>query len=530
MEKLDISRLKNIKIQYRIVFISVFIFGLLAHGMGIFNKYSFHDEVYYLFGEGATFESGRWMLGILGAAARAIYKDTLISIPVFQSAVSFCLIAASAVILVKFLEIENNTVCALIGGLMVVFPTITGLFSYMFTFTYYMIALLLAVISGWLMIRAKKWYGVLGGIVLAVCSVGIYQAFVPVIFCVMLFGLIQEAAFSDEYRTASFIRKSLLALLYIVAFLGLYLAVNKLFLSILHIKLTDYKAIDTMGMGSYLTYRRRFTRMIYDYLGIYPVFINSIYPNRILDLRHIIIALSFALVVIQALRVGKKDILRGVALVGFFFVFLVAANFIMVMVDPLEVHMLMVYGQAMPFILFAWLMEKVTLPRPKLEQAVKSLCVFLLLAVVVLYSRFDNKCHLRVEFRKAQSASYCTTLITRIKSVDGYSDKMPVVYVNVNKGGIRDATIYDFDEFGEMEVIGMYGNVLNPLEMFSYKEYLKTWHSFAPETLSDEDYVNRPEVIAMPSYPDSGSIQILDGVIVVKLADNDDCGIGGRVN
>ena len=38
---------------------SAFVFGILAHGMMLFNKYSFHDDIHYMFDVGSTYTLGR---------------------------------------------------------------------------------------------------------------------------------------------------------------------------------------------------------------------------------------------------------------------------------------------------------------------------------------------------------------------------------------------------------------------------------------------------------------------------------------
>lgn len=48
--------------RYKVSFFAAVIIGFFAHGLALFNKYSFHDDVYCLFTVGSTFSSGRWML------------------------------------------------------------------------------------------------------------------------------------------------------------------------------------------------------------------------------------------------------------------------------------------------------------------------------------------------------------------------------------------------------------------------------------------------------------------------------------
>ena len=51
--------------QFFTAMLSAYLFGLLAHGMTLFQKLSVLDDVLCLFDTGATYTSGRWFLGIL---------------------------------------------------------------------------------------------------------------------------------------------------------------------------------------------------------------------------------------------------------------------------------------------------------------------------------------------------------------------------------------------------------------------------------------------------------------------------------
>ena len=51
----------------------------------------------------------------------------------------------------------------------------------------------------------------------------------------------------------------------------------------------------------------------------------------------------------------------------------------------------------------------------------------------------------------------------------------------------------------------------------SWKDFLNLWCGFSPPFANPEAFASLPEVQAMPAYPDSGSIRMVDGVVVVKL-------------
>lgn len=61
---------------------------------------------------------------------------------------------------------------------------------------------------------------------------------------------------------------------------------------------------------------------------------------------------------------------------------------------------------------------------------VKKICVFLLALLAFLNVRFANVCYAKETVLQSQTISYYTTLISRIQSVEGYSDELPVIYVN----------------------------------------------------------------------------------------------------
>ena len=131
-----VSTVKNINILYKITFIFTFIWGIFAHGMALFNKYSFHDDmtnIYY--GTGATISSGRWMLEIFNRVK--LYLNFYYSIPVFYGFLVILLIAVINVLLVEFFSVKNVYFCVFFSGLTVSFPTVCSLFGFMFTSFYY---------------------------------------------------------------------------------------------------------------------------------------------------------------------------------------------------------------------------------------------------------------------------------------------------------------------------------------------------------------------------------------------------------
>ena len=65
-------------------FFSAAVFGLLAHGIMLFNKLSAHDDLHYLFELGTTVTTGRWTLHILYWLHTVFFQDTPMSLPLLN--------------------------------------------------------------------------------------------------------------------------------------------------------------------------------------------------------------------------------------------------------------------------------------------------------------------------------------------------------------------------------------------------------------------------------------------------------------
>ena len=121
MEK-TAEKLKVNESLLKTVLCSATFWGLLAHGMVLFNKYSFHDDVRYFNEVGATYESGRWMLGILGSLSANLLGSKNYSLPVVKwYDYEFCALQQSYICWRIVLRIQSKPLVILLCGSMVTF-------------------------------------------------------------------------------------------------------------------------------------------------------------------------------------------------------------------------------------------------------------------------------------------------------------------------------------------------------------------------------------------------------------------------
>ncbi len=514
MELDIIRRIRKIDVRYKIAFIATFIMGLLSQGMGLFNKYSFHDDAMN-YGVGATYTLGRWMLDILGRLECFIYGDGHYSLPAFNGFLAIFFIALSACILINMLEIKSEFLCAFLACLMVCFPVITSTFGYAFTLHFYMLALLLGLLGAYFICKGSNWYSLLLGIILAGFSVGIYQAYMPVTLTIILFYLIKCALNDDD--TLILIKKILSAAISCVLFMAVYLVGNKIYLKIFDAELSDYMGISSMGKNSLSEYIARA-------IDAYKQFFNpsteagyNMYPGRLLFLYKAAILIALIMCVISFVRIFKNKRINAVIFAVLVACIPLSVNFIFVMTNRSEVHSLMVYSQLLPFLFCGWMVEKTSIDKMLVKNTISIITTILAVLTLVLYSRVDNKCYLKAEFAQQEAISYFTTLVTQIKETDGYTDEMQVAFVNGYN--ITDATLQSGDA-GAMSDIGYAAysaDVRGYVNDWNWINFMRQWTGFSPVIADAVPYYENDEVSAMPSYPDKGSIKVIDNVIVVKF-------------
>lgn len=513
--KLDlIDNIKNMKIQYKVTIICTLIFGILSQGMGIFNKYSYSDDIGAGFSSlGATTSSGRWMLEALSRIDSLLFGDGHYSLPVINGFVTIILISISACLLVSLFEIKNKTLCACVGGVMIAFPSITGMFGYIFTAPSYMTGLLLAIGGTVIVCRNNNWKIIIG-IVFMGCSVGIYQAFIPVMLGVFVIYLIKYCAFESE-NTKTIIKEIIKIIISVISFILFYFLVNKIVLSISGIELTTYQGINTMGKDSISDY---LSRVVYAYGRFFILNESSsyyMYYGHVKYVYYCVLIISFILMLSLCIKIWKINKFNSITLLCLYICIPLASNFIFVMVDPDQVHALMVYGQIIPFILLDVLLDNYQSDK----ESYKYISVFgiiSLLLINIMYCRLDNQCYLYAELSQQEAISYFTTLVTRIKSCENYDDELPVSFVFIDGSHIEDKSIYDSEHLDHIKVIP-YDDLYHYVNNYEWKTFMKRWCGYSPEIVDGSDLSNNQEVLEMTCYPDAGSIKVINNRVIVKF-------------
>ena len=504
-----IDKLRKMDARYKVTAVSTFLWGVVSQGMGLFNKFSVHDDVMN-FEVGATYSSGRWMLDLLGKLETLLFKQGHFSLPLFNGMLAFVLIAASACLIVRLLEVRNLFFCSFIGGLMAAFPVITSIFGYMFTLHFYMVALLFAVLGACCVCLGDTWYLYLAGAVLLGASLGVYQPFFPVGVTLILLYLISFSAKADDWKVL--LKKALLCGLCLAAALVFYLIVNRAFLTLYGISI-NYFGVTSMGGASLAEYLRR---AVYTYTEYFYPNINSkyyMYRDRVSIIYKAVVLLTVLLSVRMTMKLYKKNRPNALLCAVLMLLFPVCTNLIIVMAGQQNVHSVMVYTSLFPFVYCVWLLDRAEWKPGLLEKSTGFLVTCVCILVLLVFTRYDNMAYLKATYAQQNAISYFTTLIAQIKETDGYSDDLPVTFL----GEITDSSVSTGDADKIFVRLFPYGSVDGYLNNYRWKEFMWQWCGYHPTVVSSEGFADLEEVQAMPHYPDDGSIKVIDGTVVVNF-------------
>ena len=493
-------------------FMGALAFGLLGQGMGLFNKFSWHDDIFSLFMTGTASGLGRWMLHVMAEAERWFYGNGYFSLPVVNGVISLLCVGLSAGLMTDFFRIRSRWLSLLLGGVMAV---VTSLFGFMYTVHYYMIALLMVTGGSILFCGVGPWWKKGIGVLLCGCGIGTYQAFIPIMLMIVLTDQILFLARREEDLRA-WGKRVLIRAACVAGAMGVYFAGSELFLRIKGAELDSYLGISQMGEGGLSVY---LARVLLAYREFFLPSRNTLwdmYPQALLNVYRLMLCLDAALAAVWVARTWKKGPARALLLAAAFALVPLGCNFVFVMSDT--VHSLMVYGQVMQMVLLVCLADGAELPSLFCRKALSGAAALLLALSAVMYIRYDNQCYLKTAFQQQEAISWNTTLVTRIESAEGFRDELPVAFVN--RRDMADQNLYNLTEL-DFLTLGTYDtDIRGYLNDWAWSEFLARWCGFRPQTVDPEQVKNWPEVQAMPSYPDDGAIQIIRDVIVVKFSES----------
>ena len=518
----------NIDKRIKMCFLSAFICGLFAHIYALTNHLYNYDELWHTpTGFGTGLEVGRWALSITVWIQKVLFDDCF-TIPFINGMLTIILYAVAACFVVSALDIKDEFYAIIVGGLMTTFPALTCRMFFMFTTHYYAIGIAMAATGAWIIAKKKlNILKVMIAIALTVYGMAIYQANFTTAVCILVGNLLVWLITENvELKTA--IKKCINYVLYLGACMVLFLAGSKIALSITGKQMETYENLDQMGRISMEQLIEGIIRCYKTFFKLPIIDVYSMNPNRIVKIAFLICFLVLLYTFVKVWMM-KKEVYLKVLVSLVFAVLPIAVNLIIIMaISSGTMYSIMVYEIVFVFIISIACLEAIrtcnsditAIPNKmvidKVETLLNSVTAVMLVITVITYIWFANGNYLAMEYTNQHDNAYYQTLMTQIKSVDGYHADMPITMIGKP---VVDSTYTRQDMIGgTFNLSGKSSTNINAYSSWNIMTRVLGYDPVNRNSDEEEEYFRGlDEVKDMPCYPSSGSIKIIDDTIVIKF-------------
>lgn len=496
--------------EYSLPLLASFLFGALAYMFIFTSKLVNHDDVSALFSKGGSVVIGRWGLELVDKVLPNY------SMPWLYGVLSIALLAAAVCVIIHIFHVRSKLLQVLLAGTIIVFPSMIGMFPYMFMSATYSGSFLFSILAVWLVKDHPKW-GFLPAVGLMVFSLSIYQAHVSVAASLLVLVVIQRLLYEDEI--GPIVQKGIFFVFFLIVSLGLYYAATQLVLKFYGIEFAGYASgslsfsLANIPADIAEAYKTFFQYIFHGYLGLIPTLLS----RRIHYLFFIAVGILF---VIWAIAQKGKNIARFLLLGAMLVIFPLAINCMHLFATNDSIHTLVLYGFVAVYVLAAVIADACIslLSQGKLSSLFRQAAlnvVTLAMAVTILINTYiSNESYLNLYLRYENAYAFYTSLIADIKMMPQFSADTKLAII-----GAYDQPDYYAEKFPVThEITGVYGFLP---DSYSNNLFVEYYIGFPIEFASMEEIEaiqDTPEYQQMPVYPYYGSMQLFEDILAVKLS------------
>lgn len=493
-------------------FFSCLVTGYLVHLYAFTNLIPNSDGLSRVFDTQQMTISGRWFLHYASALNHFTQMPAVIGL------LSLVFLGLAAALAADLLGLRGRLLSGLAGAVMAAFPCLGYTFLYMFTASAYCLAVFLAVLSVWLAKRGKL--GWLLGVLALALSMGTYQAYAAVAISLSLLVILRETL-DPKSTFQGTLRLGLGLAAYLAVGAVLYYVILLIFLKVKNLELLSYLGMDAASSGYPFGQLPHLLLTTYKQVIAFfflPGSANGFSNGWMAALNLIALLLGAACFLSRLVGTGLwKEPWRPAGALAMAALLPLGINFGQILSPYSAPTPLMKYAFVAVYLavlLLAGLSDGPAL-RPLLRRAAPLALVW---AAALLLSFLNTNNLLYTASAQAHRAteSYVTRLLTRVESCPDYEPGMEIVLV----GAIPTDQIYSqIESYAQVEHYSVPLDTVAPLNKHLYY-YLNDWLNVPVEEPSEETMLAvsaSPEFAAMPLYPADGSVQVLDGRLVVKL-------------
>ena len=483
----------------RLPFLSALLVGLLTYMYCFTNKFETMDDLACFFGTGSSLVLGRW-----GLKLSELFFP-MCSVPWLNGMISLLFLCMAICTIVRMFSLKDPVIVVLLSALMVSFPTQVCTFGYMYTAPQYAFALFLSTVSARIASKGLNRKRFVVAAALLALSIGIYQVYVAeaasllVVYCLL--------CILGGENGKSVLRKGLLYIAMLAASMAIYMLINFTVNKLFSVEMSEYATKSLSGIDKYLFgIRVAYTA----FLGYFTKGYYDLIPTKTSLVSHVIAATAVVVLLIR--HFSKKENLAE----GKLGVFLLCLALFPLAVDCIRVistlfHNLMLFSFTSVYVLTAVVFEN-CLPdlSEKKRGCVKDILAACMIVVTVINLYYANAVFMKLFMQFEQAHSFYTSIVTELRQDPDFNEDSVICIVGDND--IFDNAGIDLNNLAGMRegIVGTY----------SQSEFVRFYLGLTLEVAGwdiTDVLAEREEVIQMPPYPYSGSVQKLDGYYVIRL-------------
>ena len=492
-------------------FLTVVVVGFLTHMRVFVSDIPNHDGMSSIYFDQNMITSGRWFLRV----ACGISSDY--TLPWLIGVLCVLYLALTAVLLQRFFKVKHRYTAILIAAILVVYPTLTSNFAYIFTADGYMLALLLAVLAVFLVERSK-WGFVLGAVSLGF-SMGIYQAYISFTMILAVYAVCRAWFFGKELKEKWNVTWRYVAMGGLGAVI--YFVMLQVLLWAQHTSLSGYQGI---GEGNSKPLTETIVQIYKDFV-VHTLRGNILMQNGWMSVIMVLLLTVAAGILFIALwKVGSLKsiwtyLAAGVAVV----VLPICFNAILVISPDVTYHSLMRYQWVLIPMVAIVILDRLTgmvCEGIKVEVQMDAFISWfgLLMAVIVTfqYAVVCNIGYFNLEKKYEKTYAYCLRMLEQMEETEGYYHGIPVVMIGVVGDQYLSST--DLTTGVTDSLIGINGDYLF-YTAENYRAFMEYYFGVKIQMVDIEDvpmHISTPEYKELDVFPKQNSMKVVDGILYIR--------------
>ncbi len=493
--------------------------GLCCHFYMLTNMLPNHDWQHNFYTPQRWPSYGRWALEYACApSSNAI-------LPWVNGLLSLLYIALAAMFVAELLGLDRPLFAALAGACMAVFPAVASTFTYIYTADGYMLSLLLAVLAVRCCLYWRRWcWGCLPAALLLGTSMGIYQSFGSVtllLFCMILALALLRNMPSLKQLLADVLRMGLTA----AGGFAFYYVMMRWALASSGQRLSLYQGIDCLNNEVQLC----LSGLIYQFhlvsnarhFGLdflsreLPAIGGGVWGTGLVWAMYLLLGLLY----LAAFIVKKqwKKWYAPLVHLAVILVFPLGINYVQVISPELNYHLVMHYSAVLVFLAVLCLAQLLCESEEAavlLRRLANTVPPLVCTALLFYWTVATNVGYTNMQYQYEKSYGSMVRLADRIEQCDGYYPGVPVWFSDAHWPGISQSSVGNQEGFSGMTGIRQF----DPLHYRNFMHQLLGVDLSLASYHDIEHILTMPEFEQMPIWPASGSVQMIDGIIIIKTS------------